>query len=88
MITSIDLKTKLEAVLSLVATLDPKIALAEAGVETLVSLFSGLNDANKLLHDVLAETQANAPEVAKEVIAYVDAQDAAWDASVAANPGT
>lgn len=86
-LTAADLKDKLHQLLTVVSLLDPKVALAAAGVSALADLFSKTSDLNTLMDQVFAETAATAPEVAQAVSAFYKTKGDALEASFHAHPG-
>ncbi len=79
MISVQDFTAKLEAALTVLAPLDPHVALAEVGVEALSALFGTVNETKTMLATVMAETEETAPDVAKQVIAFYAGKSAEWD---------
>lgn len=66
-ITAGQIAQKLQQALNLASALDPKIALAAAGVNALTSLFGSTSELKTMMDQVMAETEATAPEVARAV---------------------
>lgn len=88
MINVEQLKAGLEKALAIASALDPRIAVASAGVNTLTQLFGAVTETNAMMKTILAETQETAPEVAAQVVALYASKEAEWDKSVEQNPGT
>lgn len=86
-ITVGQLVASLQKGLSVLATIDPRAALASAGVEVLQEVFSTGGEIKGTLDQVLAETAENAPEVAKAVSALYTKGSDAVKASFAAYSG-
>lgn len=86
-ITVGEVTSKLEEILALASTLDPRIALATAGYEALKDLFSKTGELSTLMGIVYSETAETAPEVAQAVSDYFTDKGEAMLASFRAHPG-
>lgn len=86
-ITAGMLVDKLQGLLQVASMLDPKIALAAAGVSALADLFSKTGELQTLMDQVMAETEATAPNVAQAVSDFYKAKGDALEASFRNHPG-
>jgi hypothetical protein len=76
-----------QKLLSVASALNPQVAIAAAGVEALSEVYSAVKETNKVMDQIMAETEATAPEVAKEVIQFYASKDADWERSRREHPG-
>lgn len=87
-ITAGDLKSKLEQVLAIASMLDPKVALAMAGVDVLKQLFGKTGELSAIMDKVYAETVETAPETAQAVSEFYKAKGDALEESFQKHPGS
>lgn len=85
--TANQITDNLRQLLSIAGAIDPKIAVASAGVEAIRNLFAKTSELNAMLAQVYAETTVTAPEVAQAVSAFYVAQGDALEASIKNHPG-
>lgn len=86
-ITTSQVKSKLEALLAVLSTIDPHVALAAAGVDALTNLFSANSEFKSMMDQVYAETKETAPDVAQAVSQFYTAQGDALERSFREHPG-
>lgn len=87
-ITAGQLAAKLQLALNVASSLDPRIALASAGVNALSDLFGTTSEVRTMMDQVYSETEANAPEVAQKVSDFYTAKSDAVKKSFRDHPGT
>lgn len=87
-ITAGQLAEALRGALAVAARINPQMALADAGVEILTGLYNEVTNVKVLVNQVMAETQATAPEVAQAVSDFYTERSAALEAEFAAHPGS
>lgn len=73
--------------LQVASAIDPKIALAAAGVEALSTIFGASGEVNTLLQAVYTETEANSKEVAQQVSEHYTERSDALKKSFEDHPG-
>lgn len=69
-VTASQLIAALQMALTAAAKIDPRAAVASAGVDILQEVFGANSEVKVLLNRIMAETAADAPEVAQAVSAY------------------
>lgn len=87
-ITAGEFKAKVESLLAIASALDPRIALAATGYETLKDLFGKTGELQVMSEKVYAETVETAPHVAQEVSAFFTAKGDAMLDSFKKHPGS
>lgn len=86
-LTTSQLQDKLYQILGILSVLDPKVAVAAAGINELTELFTKTGELSTLVDQVFAETQETAPEVAKAVADFYKSKGDALEASFKSHPG-
>ncbi len=86
-ITAGQLSDKLFQLLAIAGALDPKIAVAAAGIDAIKSLFAKTGELNSMMTQVYSETEATAPAVAKAVNDFYSGKSDALEASFKEHPG-
>ena len=75
------------ALANVAASMNPGVAVAMTGVQTLTELWQAKKALDEQFKKIAEETEASAPEVAQAVSAYYTTQGDALEAEFRARPG-